>query len=123
MPNPLPYQIKPSLPIFPCRYCPTSPLPLTVPSFLIVVYIIFPTSSPPTHFSAHCSLASTPPPFTEASLVKVSNTFLLAKPNRHLFIFVLLGLTAVLDYDNFFLEILTLLNFHNSIVSWFSSYV
>lgn len=119
MPNPLSYQIKPFLCIFSCRYSPTSPLSVTVPSFLIVAYIISPISSLPTHFSPLCNLASTPTHISLKCHLSKSPTTSLAKPYSDFSIFLLLGPTVALDDDNFFLEILTLLNVQNSVVSWF----
>lgn len=55
-------------------------------------------------------------PTAPLKFVKVTNDFLLVKPNEHLSFFVLLGLTAAMD-NNFLLEILSVLHFHNPIVS------
>ena len=81
MPNSLPHQIKPSLYIFPCRDCPTSALPLAVPDFLMVVYIHFYFL---TSHSFPSSLPSGSGPTAPLKLVKVTNDFLLVKPNEHL---------------------------------------
>lgn len=63
------------------------PFPWLFPNFLIIVISIFSTSSPPIHFPAHCSLASSST--ASLKLVKVTSDFLLVKPNEHLSIFVL----------------------------------
>lgn len=89
--------------------------PLNCPKLFDSCYHFFPSSSPPTHFSAPCNLAFIPPHTSLKCHLSKSPTTSLVKPNSDFSIFLLLGF----ECWQLFLGNTDFTKCHNSIVSWF----